>query len=390
MSDPGAPPPDPSATTDRPPARRTASRRPHGGRRTVGILLWILAVATLAAIVLIALFVPRPAEPEIDAPIRSEAVRTLPATDRGVSDYLELPGRIEPVMSAVLAAEKPGRIVGLSADRGDRVSAGQVLVRLDGEAWAARLRLAEIELREAIRDLNRTKDLMKSGALPQSAMDAAQARMDLAEASLADARVQVRQCDVIAPANGVVVDRMVEVGEHAMEGQPVMRIVDIETVKAVFDLPERAVGDLAPGGRVRISVDGLGGATSTAEVSFVSADADPRSNTYRVEARMPNPDLRLRGGMIVRVGVEREAPPGLVAVPLAAVIPRRGEHSVYIAVDGHAEHRTVTLDRIVGEMAVLSAGVAAGEPVIIEGHRNLADGANITVLDDGPAAGDGP
>jgi len=382
MSDPVPAAPSP----ERPPRKSSPAGRPPSARRRAGLLLWVLAAAALAAIVLIAILWPDPVKTEVDAPVRAEAVRTRPATARGVTERLELPGRLEPVMAAVLAAEKPGRVTEITADRGDTVDAGQVLVRLDNEAWTARLRLAEVELREAKRDADRAGELIKTGALPQSALDAARARLDLAEASLADARVQVRQCDVVAPSAGVVVDRMIEVGEHAMEGRAVLRMVDIDTVKAVFDLPERAIGDLTPGDRVRIAIDGLGGAVSTAEVSFVSADADPRSNTYRVEARLPNPGRRLRGGMIVRVGVERAAPPGRVAVPLSAVIPRRGEHSVYIAVDGHAEHRTVTLDRIVGDMAVLSAGVADGEPVIVEGHRNLTDGAAITVLEAAPAS----
>lgn len=358
-------------------------------RHWAGVLLWTL-VAVVAGLIAAAIaLAPARVEPEVEVVPKTVPVQTMMARADGFTDLLELPGRIEPRTAATLAAEKPGRIVAVEVDRGDRVKAGQVLVRLDHEAWDARLRLAGVEVREAARDLERIGGLKKTGAVSQSDYDAAEARRDRAEASLADAKAQVRQCEVASPIDGEVTDKLVEAGEHATEGRAVIRVVDVSEVKLVFDLPERAAADVAPGRRLTFTADGVDAVVRTAAVSFVSAEADPRSNTFRVEARLPNPGGVLRAGTIARVRVERPVAPGHVAVPLAAVVPRRGEHVVFVAVGGRAVRRVVTLDRIAGGQAVLSAGVAAGEAVVVEGHRGLTDGVGVKVVEGAPASGAG-
>lgn len=373
---------DPPAGT--PPAPASWWRR-HG----TGVLLWTLVAVVAASIVAVIARAPKRPKPATEAARKPVPIRTMTARADGFTDLLELPGRIEPRTAATLAAEKPGRIVSVEVDRGDRVKAGQVLVRLDHDAWDARLRLAEVELREAIRDLGRIGELRKTGAVSQSDYDSAEARRDRAEASLADARAQVRQCEVVSPVDGEVTDKLVEAGEHATEGRAVVRVVDIAAVKLVFELPERAAADVAPGRRLTFTADGVDAAIRTAAVSFVSAEADPRSNTFRVEAQVPNPGGVLRAGTIARVRVERPVAPGHVAVPLAAVVPRRGEHVVFVAAGGRAVRRIVTLDRIAGGQAVLSAGVTEGEAVVVDGHRGLMDGAEVEIVDGPSSAGTG-
>ena len=376
----GDPDPDPVP----PPASASWWRR-----HRAGVLLWTLVAVVAGSIVVAIALTPPRGEAEVKAERKPVPVQTMTARADGFTDLLELPGRIEPRMAATLAAEKPGRIVAVEVDRGDRVKAGQVLVRLDRDAWDARLRMAGVELREAVRDLERIGGLKKTGAVSQSDYDAAEARRDRAEASLADAKAQVRQCEVVSPIDGEVTDKLVEAGEHATEGRAVIRVVDVSEVKLVFDLPERAAADVGPGRRLTFTAEGVDAAVRTAAVSFVSAEADPRSNTFRVEARLPNPGGVLRAGTIARVRVERPVAPGHVAVPLAAVVPRRGEHVVFVVVDGHAVRRIVTLDRIAGGQAVLSGGIAAGESVVVDGHRGLADGAAVKVVDGSPVAGAG-
>lgn len=378
---------DRSPSGDAEPAAGTPPVVPSWWRRHgVGVVLWTLVAVVAAAVVAAIILAPKRKETAVETARKAVPVQTMTARADGFTDLLELPGRIEPRTAATLAAEKPGRIVAVEVDRGDRVKAGQVLVRLDREAWDARLRMAEVELREAVRDLARIEELRKTGAVSLSDHDAAAARRDRADAALADARAQVRQCEVVSPVDGEVTDKLVEAGEHATEGRAVIRVVDIASVKLVFDLPERAAADVVPGRQLTFTTEGVDASVRTAAVSFVSAEADPRSNTFRVEAQVPNPGGALRAGTIARVRVERPVAPGHVAVPLAAVVPRRGEHVVFVAAGGRAVRRVVTLDRIAGGQAILSGGVAAGEAVVVDGHRGLADGVELQVVEGSPAA----
>ncbi len=339
-----------------------------------------MTLALTALVVAVAALWPRRTEPTVEIPPRRVPVRVSPAVADGVRDVLDLPGRVEAIYAATLGAERAGRIVDIAADRGAQVRAGAVLARVERAVWDARRQQAEVELREAERDLARREALAQAGSIAAYELDAARARVDRARATLAEAAEYVRQCTLLAPADGEITDRFVELGEHVAEGQPIMRVVDVSKVRVIVDVPERRVRDVLVGVTVRVIADDVLQHATTAVVEIVSVEADPRSRTFRGEIRLDNPGRRLRAGQIVRVEVDRPMPPGWVAVPVEAVIPRRGEYILFVAADGRAVRRRVELERIARGSAVLSAGVAPGESVIIEGQRDLTDGSPIEIV----------
>ncbi len=356
-------------------------------RFTAGALLSALVVAALLAVALMIVFLKKPPEREIAAQEKEYPVRVAIAEPALARDTLELPARVEPVYDAILAAEKPGRIESIAVERGASVTAGQALARIDARAWEARRRQAEVERDIAAREMERWNELKAAGAVSGSDFDAIRARLDRAEAALEDARVQTDQCIVRAPAAGVISDRYAEPGEHANEGKALLRLTDISTVKIVADAPEREIGAVAVGESIEFTADRLPDRVFTAAVRFVSPTARRETLTYRVEAVAPNPDGALSGGTIVRLRWPRRSRPDWVALPLPAVIPRRGEHIVFVA-DAHdrAVRRQVTLEYVAGARAVVSAGVAPGERVIVEGQRTLTDGARLKALADAAPA----
>ncbi len=341
---------------------------------------WWAAIALAAAVVAATRLLPRRAERPVETPPRRVPVRVLPASAEGVRDVLDLPGRVEPIYAATLGAERAGRIVEIAADRGARVRAGDPVARIANEVWKARREQAEIELREAVRDLERREALARTGAIAAHELDAARARADRARAALAEAAEYLRQCTIAAPVNGEITDRFVEAGEHVAEGQAVARLVDVAKVRVVFEVPERRIGDVPVGTPVRVIAEDDPPLVLTAVVATISAEADPRSHTYRADIQLDNPEGRLRAGRIVRVEIDRPLPPGWVAVPIEAVIPRRGEYIVFVVTDGRAMRRRVELERIAGSSALLSWGVVAGESVVVEGQRDLADGSAVEVV----------
>ena len=101
------------------------------------------------------------------------------------------------------------------------------------------------------------------------------------------------------------------------------------------------------------------------------------TSAFRVEAVVANPAGELKPGMIASVQFKRGARDGAIVIPLAAVVPARGEHVVFVAKDDRAERRVVRIAAIAGQSAVIESGVDAGDEVIIRGHRALIDGALI-------------
>ena len=186
-------------------------------------LVWGALTLVVALIVLFGALKKRP-EPAAPEEEKATAVRTIAIEPRDVQDVLRLPARIEPLQEADLGAERAGRVVAILADKGQAVEAGQPLLRVDDRLWDAARRRAEIEVRDAERDWKRWRELEKTGAVSASESEAVERRRDAARIALDEAETMLAQCEVRAPFAGTIVDRLVDVGDYANEGQAVLPV----------------------------------------------------------------------------------------------------------------------------------------------------------------------
>lgn len=349
-------------------------------KRKGSLLAWGSLAAVVALIVAFARM-KKPVEEVAADRERPVAVRVMEIVPRQVPDVIGLPARIEAAQEAQLPVERAGRVVELLASKGDRVEAGKALLRVDDRLWEAGRRRAEIEARDAARDLDRWKELEKTGAVSASDFEAVERRRETAEIALEEARTFVDQCEVRAPFAGEIVDRFVEVGDYANEGQAVLRLVRLDRVKVAFEVPEQDVAAVEPGQEKPFVLAALPGREFTGTVSFVSSRAARDSNSFATELEADNADGALKAGMIAEVSLLRRMRERAMVVPLAAVVPRKGEHYVFVENNGRAVRRRVLIGAMLGHEAVLESGVAAGDRVVVEGHRGLQDGMALTVVD---------
>lgn len=351
---------------------------PNSDGKKVNRILWgILVLLVLLTVVLIATCrPPKKGEDTIEAALPVQAQLVEPRT---IDERLRVPGRLEPFVQAVLSAEQDGLIVELNGDKGDAVTNGQLLLRIDGRTWEQARRRAEVEIRDAEKDVARWQELRAAGAVSVTEYEAIQTRKERAEIALAEADVFLSQCEVRSPLDGWVNDRQVDLGEYIGKGQPVFEVVDVSRLKLVFDVPEKDAAAVAPGAEVSVELAALPGGHFTGRVTFVSFLARRENNAFRVEALMENAGGRLKPGMIVGVELVRRHRPGSIVVPLAAIMPRKGEHVVYTVEDGRAVRSVVQIDAIIGSEAVLGAGLQAGAELVVDGHRALQDGMRVDV-----------
>ena len=346
-------------------------------RRKKGSLLVWGALAGVVLLIVAFAAIRKPAEKKAAEAEKPVPVRTLAIEPRRVTDLLRLPWRVEPLQAANLAAQRAGQVVELLADKGQAVAEGQVLLRLDSRLWDAARRRAEIEARDAARDYARWKELEKTGAVSASDYEGIQRRQESAAIALEEAQTMVAQCEVRAPFAGTLVDRMVEIGDYANEGQAVLRLIRLDRVKVAFDVPEQEIEALQPGQRKTFTLAALPGREFAGEVAFVSSQAARESNSFAAELEAENADGALKGGMIAQVVLARQEREGAMVVPLAAIVPRKGEHYVFTAENGRAVRKRVLIASLTGSEAVLEGGLAPGERVVVEGHRGLQDGMKV-------------
>jgi len=359
------------------PAGRLARLRAYLQVRRAAVALAVVLFLIVDGIVFLVLMPPRAEKTPATASARIP-VATAPVVVSDVPEVVLYPGLVEAETEVTLASEGMGRIVSLGADKGDDVAVGQLLMNLDNRSQAAAARGAEANLAQATNDLARLEELRETGAVSASDHDAAVTRRELAESALEEARASLAKCELRSPIRGVVLDRRVEVGEFATPGQAVFRLADMDQVKVVADLPERDVFAVKEGQEVPFEVESLEGRAFTGRVAYVASAAHPQSNTFRAEILAENEGRLLKPGVIATIRLTRRTIPQAVTVPLEALVPSKGQYIAYVAENGVAVRRIVTLAAIVDSRAVVGEGLRGGERVIVGGQRLVSDGVAVT------------
>lgn len=316
--------------------------------------------------------------------VRTVNVEVAEVTPREFVHFVRIVGTVEADRDVVISAEEGGTVTHVMARPGERVRPGQPLVRLDAGVLRAQLEQAvsQAELAEEI--WSRQQRLWEEEQIGTE-MAYLQARYN-ARTARAQARVLSERLDrttIRAPIAGVLEERLVDVGNMVSPGTPVARIMDVDTVKVVGGVPERYASEVAPGGEVLVTVDRLDGREFVGAVDHVGASVDRSSRTFTVEVVVPNPGLHMKPGMVANIQIAREQLTDALVVPRHAVLRREGGYQVYIAIphgDGwRAEARPVVPGVARGDDVVITAGLEAGEWIVVVGQQRVAQGDALVI-----------
>jgi len=330
------------------------------------------------------------AEPSVNVVVQTVATATLP-------DVILLPASVEPEKSVTVASETMGKVESLSVAEGAVVKEGQEIARVDTRTLDAELDTAKANHEQARADYDRAQKLFDQKAMSQEQFDQYKAKLAVLKAALEMAQVAFEKGTITAPAGGILNKRFVEKGEYVKPGDDIAQIVKVDVVKVVSEVPEKDIGYVATGSVLGVVLDGaatdlvpetaadqdLASALKQAvadkkitlgTVTYRSVVADEKTRTYRVEVTVPNAELNLLPGRIVRVILLRRMIPNAISVPLVAVVPREGRAVVYVEEGGRARERTVSLGISDGRSIEVTKGLAPGDRLIIEGQRQLREG----------------
>jgi membrane fusion protein, multidrug efflux system len=317
------------------------------------------------------------------AEIETTRVKVFRVFPMPIEDILTLPGNIEASADVHLAAPVGGIVAWIGVREGDRAERGSTILRLDMGQYEAQLREARTNFALAAGNRADMEKLFEQNIVSRSERNEAIGLAERARALVEAQIARVREGQIDAPIGGVIDRVSVEVGEHVNAGQPVIRLVDIDRVKAVLNVPEKDIVYFSPGQSVELAAVAAGEEYRVAGViDHVALTADPISRTYPVKVLVENPQGRLRPGMIVSARLVRHGRPDALALPFFTVMDREGGSVVFVAESGHAYRRRVETRAIQGGLVEIISGLEQGEAVIVVGQRSLTDGEPITVVDD--------
>ena len=317
-------------------------------------------------------------------------LQTAPAQAAAFQGRTGFDGVVEAVRQTTLAAQVPGAVLELAVKAGDRVQAGQVLLRIDARsadqsaaASDAQVQAARASLDVATREYTRQQKLREKQYISQAALDQAEAQFKATRAQVAAqvaqagaARTQTGLHTVRAPYAGVVSDVPVQLGDMAMPGRALVTLYDPSALRVTASVPQSLLGAAhsAPAEAVSVELPGLIAAQQWPATTRVQVlpTIDAATHTVQVRADLAKGLDGVAPGMFARVWLpmasqSAAAASQRVSVPLSAVVRRAEMTGVYVQGEGGKSLlRQVRLGRVEGGQVELLSGVSPGESVVLQ------------------------
>jgi membrane fusion protein (multidrug efflux system) len=307
---------------------------------------------------------PPPMPVEAAAAQRDTVVETIEAT-----------GQIEAVQAVELRPSVEGRIVEILFREGQEVTQGEPLFKVDDAELKAQVARAEAERDLARQALERTRQLLAENASSAADLERAEATARSADAQYDLLRIRLDRTVVRAPFVGVAGRRLVSLGDYATTATRLVALQTVNPQRAAFRVPERYAALLHRGQRVEFQVAALAHRSFIGEVEFVDPVIELPARTILVKALVPNGQRLLQAGMFIEASLATEVRPDAVVIPEDAVLPLQGANVVWVAADGKADRREVTLGVRTRGFVEVRSGVQAGELVVVGGAERLFPGA---------------
>lgn len=308
---------------------------------------------------------------------------------RALADDVAAVGSLVSNESVVLRPEVSGRISAIRFRDGEPVRRGEVLIEFDAAVQRAELQQARAGLTLAESDFRRTQDLFARGFVSRSSLDNARAQLEVARAGVALAQAKLERMQIRAPFAGVVGIRSVSPGDFVKDGEAMINLEDIATLKVDFRLPELYLDRVRPGQAVELASDAFPGEIFAATVEAIDPLVDAQGRALRLRASLANPDMRLRPGVFARVRLVLAERADAVVVPEAALVPAPGDtRFVYRVAGGKAQRVEVKTGARRDAMVEIVDGLEAGAVVVTAGQLKLRDGAPVKLAANGMVRAD--
>lgn len=284
---------------------------------------------------------------------------------------------IESDHDAPVLARVPGEVVELLVEEGERVQAGQVLARLDGDRLRLEMLAAKANLDKARGEHRRYLDLNRRGLVSEAMFDELRYELDALDAGYRLAKLNYEYSNVRATIAGLVSERSVKLGQSVAVGDTLFRVTDTSELIAHLKIPQSEIGRFAVGQQATLVVDSMPGEIFAAEIVRVSPTIDVVNGTFRATAALENLDGRLAPGMFARFGIAYEQRENALTIPSSALLEEDDQTSVYVVTDGTASRRNVVIGIVNEQRVEVRSGLSKQDRIVVLGHGALRDGSKV-------------
>jgi len=322
------------------------------------------------------------------------------AVNKDVPIFLDGLGTVTAYKTVNVRSQVDGRMDRVAFREGQAVKNGELLAQIDPRPFEILLHQGEAALTRdqaqldgAQRDYDRYVAVGGQHLLPQQQIDDQKALVEQLKgtvlndkATIENAKLQLDYARIKSPIDGITGVRLVDPGNivHAADTGGIVVVTQMDPIAVLFTLPQDDLPDVAraeQAGPLLVEADSRDGSQvlGAGTLGLIDNQINQGTATMRLKAIFPNPTHALWPNQFVKARLRLTVRKGALVIPAVAV--QRGPNGtfVYVAKDDQAEMRTVTVERIEGESAVISEGLSAGEKVVREGQSQLRPGAKLAM-----------
>lgn len=301
-------------------------------------------------------------------------------------------GTISAVQGATVSAELAGTVAEVKFENGGLAKKGDVLMRLDASSEEAQMKSAEADLELARNDLSRARDLARRNVVSKAELDAAESKFKQKEGVVNNMRSMISKKEVLAPFDGQLGIRQVNVGQMITAGQQVVSLQALDPLYVDFALPQQELPKLTSGLEVRVHTDVVAGREFPGKLTAVNSAIDPVTRNVTVQATIENKDHALRPGMFAKIDVLLPEKEKTMVVPGTAVSYAPYGDSVYV-IEKKKDEKTgkesqvlrqqfVRVGEARGDFVSITKGLEDGQQIVSTGVFKLRNGMPVVINND--------
>ena len=307
-------------------------------------------------------------------------VRTLTVQPEKLTTSYSVNGFLKSETDLTVVSESQGTIKAVYKEKGDYISAGEVIAKIDDELFAAQLTAAKAAYQQLEKEVSRFTRLQAQNAVTSQKLEEIKLNFEAAEAKYISAKRQLEDTKIKAPVSGFIEDDFIEVGQFISGGSNVCNIIDADNLKLNIAISEQNYRSIQLGQSVNISSSIYPSQQFEGKITYIGKKADA-GNKFDVEVKVINDnDNLLKAGMFVTASVTQEQNAAGIYVPRKAINGSLKDASVFVVENGESSLRQVVIgDVIEGQVGIMS-GLAPGDEVVTEGNYSIYEGAQVKVM----------
>ena len=267
------------------------------------------------------------------APKPPISVAVATATEQPWQARLPTVGTLKALQGVDLSLETDGTVVDLQFESGQKVKAGQPLLRLDSAVESALLETAQADLGLAQLDYGRGSQLVGSQAISKGEFDRLSAVLKKSKASVNQLKAALGKKSIVAPFSGTIGIRQVDVGDYLASGTMIATLQDLSSLYVDFFVPEQSVPKIAIGQPVEVIVAAYPAETFPGTISAINPKLENSTRNMQVRATLANPDGKLLPGMFASLQVMLPDPQSRIVVPESAITYTLYGNSLYVVAE---------------------------------------------------------